>query len=85
LHYLNHHGIPLNIIPWTISHQDNGEAMASLPTATQSPFVEWMTFLLALLQFLHAAMMEQDLAYSIMHHQSLHEIMSTWLNTFHGK
>ena len=81
LHYLNHHGIPLNSIPWTIAHQDNGEVMASLPTATQPPFVEWMTFLLALLQFLHAAMMEQDLAYSIMHHQSLHKNMSA-LNNF---
>jgi hypothetical protein len=80
LHYLNHHGIPLNSIPWTIAHQDNGAAMMSIPTATQPPFVEWMTFLLALLHFLHAAMMEQDLAYSIMRHQPLHENMSALSN-----
>ena len=80
LHYLNHHGIPLNSIPWTITRQDNGETMMSLPTATQPPFVEWMTFLLALLQFLHAAMVEKDLAYSIMHNQSLHDNMSALSN-----
>jgi hypothetical protein len=80
LRYLNHNGIPLDRIPLTIAHQDNGAAMVSLPTTTQPPFVERMTFLLALLQFLHVTMIEEDLAYSIMHNQFLYENMSALSN-----
>lgn len=54
--------------------------MESLPINTQLPFEEWLTFLLALLNFLHKAMTEEELAYSIMHTQSSDKNMSTLRN-----